>query len=341
MKILLIQLRRLGDILLTTPSIALLKASLPEAEIDFLAEPVGEAVLQGNPHLNEILFYSKKKSVKSIKDVRAKQYDTVIDFMGNPRTAILTGWSGATHKVGFRHRGRFFFYTTRVPIPRDPEYVALRKTRLVHAFLDKIGAAAKAPPSLTPELFLNNEDKQFVDRWCKEEKHPHAPYAILAPAHRHPIRQWLPDRFRQTGLSLVRDKGIRIYIAWGPEEKNLAMAIRKGHEKELGILPPTSFRQMAAVFSKAKFVVTNDSGSMHLSVAVKTPTVTIYGPTRPVDWNPSVAGLNGTVHAVVTAADVACLGCHLARCPVGHLCMTHVSTEEVLDACEPFLTKEE
>ena len=83
-------------------------------------------------------------------------------------------------------------------------------------------------------------------------------------------------------------------------------------------------------------MVTNDSGAMHLAVAAGAPTVTIYGPTRPIDWNPSLAGA-GPRDRAITANGVSCLGCHLLTCPVGHICMTKLDEARVIAACETVL----
>jgi ADP-heptose:LPS heptosyltransferase len=97
-------------------------------------------------------------------------------------------------------------------------------------------------------------------------------------------------------------------------------------------------RQMGAIFKNARLLVTNDSGAMHLAVAVDTPTVTIYGPTRPIDWNPSLTKEAPKNHDVaLTAENVDCLGCHRDSCPVGHLCMTKLDEKTVMEAVNKIL----
>jgi ADP-heptose:LPS heptosyltransferase len=115
--------------------------------------------------------------------------------------------------------------------------------------------------------------------------------------------------------------------------------VRKGEEAAIGMLPLTSMREMAAIFKNAALVVTNDSGVMHTAVAIGAPTVTIYGPTRPIDWNPSLAGV-GPLDVALNAAELDCLGCHLEKCPIGHLCMVKLGEDRVLAACEKILNEQ-
>ena len=335
MKILLIQLRRIGDILLSTPVISYLKKTLPEAQIDFLCESMGKTVLETHPDLKEVLLYDKSSSVKEILRIRERRYDAVIDFMGNPRTALLTGFSGAKRKIGFRFAGRSFFYNVRIPVPAEPEYVSKRKFRLVLEYISLLGISFHRPSSYRPVLYLTTEDERFAQKWLEEKRLKTKSFVVLAPAHRHPIRQWHAEGFRDVGLK-IKQTGIPVFLAWGPSEERVMAGIRKGYEKELELLPATSLRQMAAILKTAKGLLTNDSGAMHLAVSVGTPTVTIYGPTRPIDWNPSFLEDDG--HDIpLTAQNVPCLGCHRSRCPVGHICMSHLSVEDVYQACRIFL----
>ena len=101
--ILVLQLRRIGDVILTTPAVAALKKRFPEAAIDFLVEKPGAEVLAGNPHIRKIQVYEAinwRQALSEMSRVRRARYDWVIDFMGNPRTALLTFLSGAGVKAG-------------------------------------------------------------------------------------------------------------------------------------------------------------------------------------------------------------------------------------------------
>src|SRR3954469_1183190 len=93
--ILVIQLRRLGDVLVTTPAVEALRLAYPKAKIDFLVEKPGDQLLSGNPNLDVVVLYDTARPWAMIREVRRRRYDWVIDFLGTPRSAIVTALSGA------------------------------------------------------------------------------------------------------------------------------------------------------------------------------------------------------------------------------------------------------
>jgi ADP-heptose:LPS heptosyltransferase len=197
--------------------------------------------------------------------------------------------------------------------------------------MSKAGLVPTKEVSFRPALFLSPEENRFADTWMKTENVESKGYAVLAPAHRHPIRAWRKEGFRAVALRLRREWGKPVYLAWGPGEEEWMKDVRGEFSSEIKLLPLTSLREMAAIFQNAAVVVTNDSGAMHTTVGVGTPTVTVYGPTRPIDWNPSLSG-EACLDKALNAPEVPCLGCHLDQCPVGHICMTHMEETRVFDA---------
>ena len=137
MKFLLIQLRRIGDVLMTTPSIRLLRESFPEAELTFMTEAPADQVLRNNPFLDEILLYRKaqtfSESISFFRKIRESQYDCVIDFFGNPRSALMTRFSAAPIRIGFDFRGRSWAYTHPVKNSTEVTYAAEDKATLLTA----------------------------------------------------------------------------------------------------------------------------------------------------------------------------------------------------------------
>ncbi|MCK9409992.1 MAG: glycosyltransferase family 9 protein, partial [Bacteroidetes bacterium] len=106
--LLLIKPRAIGDVLLSTPVIRNLNGHFPQLQIDFLTEQFAADVLIGNIHLRNVLTFNKKtdSTISIIRKVRENRYDMVIDLFGNPRTALVTRFSGAPRRVGFPFRGR-------------------------------------------------------------------------------------------------------------------------------------------------------------------------------------------------------------------------------------------
>ncbi len=338
MKILIVQLRRIGDILLTTPAIAYMKQAFPDAHVHFLAEPAGKSVLETNPLLEKLIIYERDKQWAMIKQVRSERYDAVVDFMNNPRSGMLTFLSGAKWRVGWKTPIRQLFYNVAAPIPSSPEYVPLRKLRLLQYWLEKTGVPVPEPVSIRPKIHLSPKDESVADVWMKQENLTQRGFVVFAPASRHSARRWREEGYRKVAADIVERYKRKVYLAWGPGEEKMMASIRSGSEDKIGLLPLTSMREMAAIYKQAALVVTTDSGSLHTAVSVDTPTVSIHGPTRPVDWSPALAGAGKYDIPLNGPAD--CLGCHYHECPIGHLCMKNLTEERVFGAVEKLLQTE-
>src|SRR5689334_4672337 len=104
-KYLIIQLRQLGDILLTTPIPKAIKSHAPQAHVTFLAHSMGNLILKDNPYIDEIVTYNESESVaeqiKKLLHLQKQKYHIVFDFMNNPRSAVMSVASGAKKRYGF------------------------------------------------------------------------------------------------------------------------------------------------------------------------------------------------------------------------------------------------
>ena len=135
MNLLLIQLRRIGDVMMTTPAVRALRKAFPEASISFLTESPSDQVYKNNPHLDHLLLYPKNNSIldhlKFYRRIRSQNYDCVIDFQGNPRTALLSRISGSGYRIGFDFKGRSWCYHRAIGLPTDSTYSAQHKMNLL------------------------------------------------------------------------------------------------------------------------------------------------------------------------------------------------------------------
>ena len=193
MKFLLIQLRRIGDVLMTTPSIRLLRESFPEAELTFMTEAPADQVLRNNSFLDEILLYSKvqtiSESISFIRKLRERQFDCVIDFFGNPRSALMTRFAAAPIRIGFGFRGRSWAYTHPVKISTELTYAAQDKAQL----LEELGIYAN---DFGLNFFSGEEDKEYAARLFGQLGIKDSDFVVtLSPVSRQPYKVWPAERF--------------------------------------------------------------------------------------------------------------------------------------------------
>jgi ADP-heptose:LPS heptosyltransferase len=316
-RILVIQLKRVGDVLVTTPVLPAIKKALPDAEIHFLVDKSFAPLLENNPFVDQIQVFDRKAPWITWRLLSKASYDRIIDFQSSPRSVIAGVASGAPVRAGFTvpFWGRFF--KKRIARPSGMSPVVDGKMELVRAVVDHPG---------DPEprrLFLRTAERE----WARSNIPKTSGSVIgLIPTHRRDSRRWLGEYF----VALARKLGKRGHLIgwfWGPGEKTYVEALQR-QVPVSWMIPQATLRQMAAILERCRLAVANDNGPMHLAVAVGTPTVTIYGPTEPASWNPG-----GPLHRALQAVGVSCLGCNLNRCPFAHECMRDLSPEAVEAVC--------
>jgi lipopolysaccharide heptosyltransferase II len=319
-RILVIQLKRAGDVIVTTPVLPALREALPGVEIDFLIDKPFAPLLGNNPDIRRVQIYNRKAPWLTWRDMRAASYDWILDFQSSPRSILAGVFSGARLRAGFRVSFWGHFFNQSVKRPGAAVSVTEGKMTLVRALLPRISAAGDR------RVFLTKEERL----WAAEQMGDRggAKGAIgLVPTQRRTSRRWPAQSFAHLARLLV-SSGRPVWLFWGPGEKDYVEAIAEQAPGSC-LIPPASLRQMAALLELCQAVVTNDNGPMHLAVAVGTPTVTLYGPTNPAAWNPG-----GSKHRVIQASGLGCLGCNMNECPFGHECMAWITPEKVLEVLQ-------
>jgi heptosyltransferase III len=282
--ILLIQLRQLGDIILTTPCIRELKRAWPDARITFLCHPMGRLILEDNPAIDQLLTYDPKlpwyREWDFVRKLRSQHYDLVLDFMYNPRSALYARLSGAPKRLAFPSRRQWLFTDI---VPQDPvvEYIVLEKFR----YLRNLGIKPERGGLVLPWF---PQHAKVVEEWIAAETslRSSAPRVILAPTHRRVDRQWPLERYAAIADRLTRDWGAMVIWAWGPGEQDFVQGAQKHCKTRTLLAPKTSFRELAALIANCDLFIGNSNGPSHVAVAVDTPSLQLHGPTYAATWCP-------------------------------------------------------
>ncbi|MDD5658001.1 MAG: glycosyltransferase family 9 protein, partial [Elusimicrobia bacterium] len=178
---------------------AALKARFPAAALDFLAEPPGAQALAGNPHVDRLLVYGPGtlEALAWPWRLRRRRYDWVIDYLGNPRSALLAAASGAPVRAGPAHAAHRWAYNRLLVQSERTCYAGLEKIRVLCA----LGLSA-AGADFMPKVYL--------------ARGPAAPADVvaLAPASRKPTRRWPAASFAALGRLLRRRLGCELLVLW-------------------------------------------------------------------------------------------------------------------------------
>jgi heptosyltransferase-3 len=284
-RILLVQLRQLGDILLTTPCLRAIKRERPKAKLTFLSHTMGRLVLDHCPFLDEHFFFDEKTSISEqlrlMRTLRERHFDVVIDFMNNPRSALYTWITAGLERIAFSSARRPA-YTRLVPRPEPGRYIVQEK-------FDLLAAAGLARPTderlVLPWFEVHTQP--FMRLWAESQLFKDAPYRIaLSPTHRRVARRWPLASYAALADRLATEWGAAVVWLWGPGEEgeiDAAMALTKTKTIKA---PKTSFREMAALVGNMHLFVGNSNGPSHVAVADGICSLQLHGHTDARAWCP-------------------------------------------------------
>jgi lipopolysaccharide heptosyltransferase II len=328
-KILVIKLRAIGDVLLSTIVLKNLRHYFPSAQIDFLTEPPSREVIEGNPVVNEILIFDRTNdnALGFLWRLRTRSYDLVIDLFGNPRTALMTYFSGARYRVGYDFQGRRYAYNILVR-PRGGE---------VHNAEFNLDALRALDFEVVDREFpftVTERDEEYAAQFIRREHLDGQLIIGLNPSGSWYTKRWGLKSFARLGDNLAGSVNAKVLILWGPGELQDARAIQAMMRRPSIIPPGSTLKQLGAILKRCSLVVSNDAGPMHVASILGVPTLGIYGPT-----NPYLQGPINEKSSWVRLEGLECLGCNLTACPIGHLCMERLSVETVLTAIHRLLQK--
>ncbi|MBW7887279.1 MAG: glycosyltransferase family 9 protein [Bacteroidetes bacterium] len=319
-KILCIKPRGIGDIVLATVVLENLKNAFPQAEIHFLTEDFGKRAIENNPFISKVLTYQKNDFILSIiRKVRKEKYDIVFDFWSNPKTAQITFLSGAKYKIGFDYRGRKYAYAIRAERAAPEMHAAEANFQLLKA-------AGIPVTSKNTHFYLTEEEKKFAAEYFHSKNLTNTIVIGIIPSGGWPSKRCEPEKWIEICRELERVYQSRFLILWGPEDKEDADKIFSSL-KEISIYAPeTSVGMMAALISKCQLVIANDSGPMHISAALKVPTIGIFGPTNPQNHRPYSVNSD-----FVIKSDLFCIICNKLTCQYHHECMFELPVQPFIE----------
>ena len=332
---LIVRLGALGDVVHAIPVAAALRRVFPAARVDWLVSAKHGEILDLVPVIDRLLLVNDRDGStggrslwQSVRDLRKTRYDVVLDLQGLIKSAVLARLSGARRVIGFtssyaRERLARWFYSEVYDPGRggldDP-----RETRdIVHinlGFLTPFGVEASAP-----EFPIADVDS-VVARWAVEQSRGR--YALLNAGAAWPNKRWPAERFGRVASELRDRYGLTSIALWGPGEEPLARTVVESAQGAALLSPKTTIADLVALARGAAVMVSGDTGPTHVAVAVGTPVVAIFGPTRAVRNGPLLPQ-----DATVTRDEV-CQCRHLRRCKLDRMCLLDIEPREVLDAIE-------
>ncbi|MEP6636878.1 MAG: glycosyltransferase family 9 protein [Acidobacteriota bacterium] len=296
--ILVIDFGQLGDVVLSLPALQALRERFPLARITIAVGKPGAEVIKLSGYANATLVVDrvalrdgfKPLSVYRVftllKDVRRQNFDFVIDLHSLSETNLLGFLSGAPKRLYSRRPGRSLGYLANFK-PRPPLEDEHPKRHLIDRYLDVLIPLGVTKADRLPRLQTTAADNAAVEQIFKQAKvNAGTPLVGLFPGAGHPGRRWPLEKFAELADYLIRNDGVRVLVFAGPEERALIKEMRPLFPATTLILDSLSIPQLAAALARLAVFVSNDTGPMHIAVAVGTPVVALLDRPTPNSFVP-------------------------------------------------------
>lgn len=342
-RVLCLRLERLGDLLMTLPALAALRAALPEARVDLVVGSWNRDIAAAIPGIDTIETLDAAWLAREGHGLgtvalarkaarwRRRRYDLALNFEPDIRSHTVLAAAGAARTAGFESGGGGAFLD--VALDHDPAaHTADNTVRLVRRALD-----LEDGPTPTAGLAIPDASRTEAARLL-EPLGARLRIGVHAGGGRA-IKQWPESRFREVAARLIAERSAAIVLTGTAAEQAQAATVREGlpRERVLDLSQGVSLLTVAAVVQQLDLFVSGDTGPMHLAHAVGTPIVAVFGPSDPARYAPR--GLRDRVVRV----DLPCSPCNRIRRPparcTGHTpeCLTGVETAAVLAAIDDVL----
>ena len=329
--ILIIKLRYIGDVLLTTSLATILSQHFNDSRITFMVNEGTDAVLRRNPRVDDILLVPRTNGIRQLKFltyVRQRRFDCVIDLTDGDRSAFITAFSGAPIRIGFNHefRWRGKCYTHCV----EGVYGTMHMVDYHARALEPLGIYESGGD---PELFLSEEDIKAASRLSDSLGVSGSKLVMIHPAARYWFKAWPPERFAELGDTLM-EKGYKVVLVGSRQEREVEESVQKNAKhKLLSLVGKTTILELGALMRQCSLFIGNDGGPMHMAAAVGCPVVALFGPSDPAVWGPR-GRQTQVIYKSLDCRDCFHPGCHRGE----ESCMRQITVEEVLKATNVFLS---
>ena len=326
-RVLIIRLSSLGDILLTTPIVRLIRQHCPQARIDFVMKAAYRDLLREHPCVDRLLLVHDAQTLRqTLYSLRQTRYDVVLDLQRTLRSRLLYMGSSARYKLAYNKR-------------------TLRRALLVHLGWNTLRALTPVPelyatplrhlgieaPLPRLEMFLAPGSQEtlraYVARLLPEGCD--RPWLAVAPGASWPTKRWPVERFASVAQEVAYTHQAAVVILGSADDTPLARQLcQRLSVPVVDCTGQFTLMQTAALLQQCRMLVSNDSGLMHMAVALQVPVVAIFGPTvEEFGFYPFRA------RAQVVSTALSCRPCSTKgsrRCPRGHhQCMQHVTCAQV------------
>lgn len=341
--ILIIRHKALGDIALSFPIVRAMRARFPSARIVYLCWDRYKAVLAGEKSIDEVIGARKGffEQLSLIVRLRRARFDVAIDLLSSPRSALLTLLTSARIRIGMdvgRHSWCYHFLLPRVRII-DGKKIKCYTLDFNHEIVSMLniaggeerGGAGSQEARYGQDAKGRHEigfpvaeaEQRWVDEYLEGIGIDQSMLIGVVPAASYRSKAWPQENFISVMRSLKERYGLVSLVLWGPGEEHIARSIARSAPGAI-LAPDMGISRLGALISRLRLLVGVDSGPKHLAVIQGVPTVTLFGPTDPVTWDP----MDGSHRALYLG--LSCSPCRKRNCE-SNICLSDIQPEDVVE----------
>lgn len=280
-RILIVRLSAIGDCILSVPVLTSIRRNFPQARLGWVIEKTSSQLIQGHAALDD-LFVVSKQTFKSPRQLwalaaklRAWKPDVTLDLQGLTKSSLLAWLSGAKSRLGFNSdefdgRELSRFLNNRLFTPESKH--------IVDRSLELLKLLGVDDPAVEFNLPEQEKDAAFAERVQKSNA-MEGRFAVINVGAGWTSKLWPTERYARIVKHLGEYWGVPCLVVWSGEQENLMAKQIVDASHGHGVLSPaTTLLQLGSLIRRASLFVGSDTGPMHLSVAVGTPTVGMIGP---------------------------------------------------------------
>ena len=329
-KILIIRIRQVGDILMSTPLVKSLRLNFPDAEIHFMALDRLLSLVVNNPHIDRVWRWPNKYKdpvpfIKLLFELRRENFDVCIDLECKANTAVFTWLLGATSRISRYKKNRSFFYTDYIPPASNDDFSAVQQ-------LNAMIPLGVEPTLSTLECVPEQHDFEKAEEVLRQLGTNRKIIAVTPVTRRPEYKQWGEEKFAQVCDYLISQCGYDVLFLWGPGEMKTINKTRSHmKEKDLGDYEMLTLLETVALLTKVELLFGNDNGVRHLGISAGTPTFAVFGKPLASNWTPPNEKRHGFLEH-----DPGCKrSCHYPRC--GTECIRDITATDTIEKLSAFI----
>lgn len=336
-RILIARTDRIGDVTLSTPAVKAIYETYPNSFISFMVQPYAKGVVKGNPYLDEVIVFDKKRlhrgilgMFKFVRMLKARRFDVAVILHPTIRVHLAVFLAGIPERIGYRKKMGFLLTKS---IPHDKQLGKKHEAEYTLDVLRPLGIEGSDAGLFVP---VDEDATEKVEGFLSSKGIDKDDVIVgIHPGASCPSKKWPFDRFAALADKIINSFDSKVVMIAGPSDMSLgdkaASLSKKGVVNLAGTL---SIRELAAFLKRCSLFISNDSGPVHIAVAVGTPVISIFGRNEkglsPKRWRP--LGKDD----IVIHKDVGCKKCLAHNCKIGFKCLKQIDVDEVLDAVRKF-----